>query len=241
LLEFFALRLYIVPYGNGKRWFCQAAGKAGYIFNAMFAQNEKIRGVFMLSFDAGLLKEIDRILEQYVKIHDELETIWAERVVFTWHWWLDLALAVLPWVVWFIVRDRKKQHSLFYAGLFIMLIASLLDMAGVSQDGWGYNSHLLPYFPQYLPWDLTVFPVTAMLFYQYFPKINPWLKGAAFGLIAAYMIEPIFDWLGIYEPSSWEHHYSLPVYLAIYMIGYWLFSRSLRRSDNRRSHRNGVN
>ena len=95
-----------------------------------------------------------------------------------------------PWVVWLIVRDRKKQHSLFYAGLFSMLMATLLDSAGVSQGGWNYNTMLLPYFPEYLPWDLTIMPVVTMLFLQYFPKISPWLKGAAFTVIASYAVEP---------------------------------------------------
>lgn len=184
-----------------------------------------------MKFDPELLKEIDRIIDQYTQIHDEIENVWQTKIVFTWHWWLDMALAVLPWVLWFIIRDRKKTHSLLYAGLFTMIIASLLDMAGVSQGGWNYNTLLLPYFPEFLPWDLTVMPVTAMLFYQFFPKINPWIKGAVYGAFAAYVAEPIFIGLGLYEPSSWEHHYSLPIYFAIYMIGYWLYAHSLREAE----------
>ncbi len=173
-----------------------------------------------------MLSEMDRILDQYEKLHDQLEQLWAQKMVFTWHWWLDVALTVLPWVLWLIIRDRKNAHKLFYAGLFTMLVATLLNMVGVSQDGWGYNSLLLPYLPQYLPWDLSVMPVTAMLFYQFFPKISPWIKGVVFGAVAAYVVEPVFMWLGVYEPSSWEHHYSLPIYFAIFMIGYWLYKRN---------------
>ena len=184
--------------------------------------------------DPELLKEIDHIMDQYAQIHDELETVWKTQIVFTWHWWLDVALAVLPWIFWVIVRDRNKQHSLMYAGLFTMLVASLLDMVGVSQSGWNYNTLLLPYFPEYLPWDLTVMPVTAMLSYQYLPKISAWIKGAAFGVFAAYVVEPVFIWLGVYEVNGWEHHYSLPIYFVIYMIGYWLFTRNLREAEKRR-------
>ncbi len=116
-----------------------------------------------------------------------------------------------------------------------MLAASLLDMAGISQGGWNYNTLLLPYFPEYLPWDLTVMPVGTMLYLQFFPKINPWIKGAVFGATAAYVIEPVFIWLGLYEPSGWEHHYSLPIYFALFMIGYWLYSRNLRECEKRRA------
>lgn len=185
-----------------------------------------------MNFDPGLTQEIDRIMAQYIQIHDELEQLWRTQIVFTWHWWLNLALTVLPWALWLIVRDRKRQHSLFYAALFVMLISVLLDTVGVSQNGWAYNSHLLPFFPQYLPWDLTVFPVTAMFFYQVFAKINPWLKGVVFAALAAYVVEPVFVLLGIYEPAGWEYHYSLPIYFAIYMIGYFLYAHSFR-ADNK--------
>ncbi len=183
-----------------------------------------------MRFEPGLLEEVDRISEQYIMIHDEIERIWLTQMVFTWHWWVDAALAVLPWILWFIVRDRKNTHSLMYAGLFTMLAATLLCMAGVSQGGWNYNTWLLPYFPEYLPWDLTVMPVTSMLFYQFFPKVNAWLKGAIFGALSAYVVEPVFIWLGFYEPSGWEHHYSLPLYFIIYMIGYWMYTRKMRET-----------
>ena len=189
----------------------------------------------MFDYDNNLLEELDRILEENESAHDALEQLWAEKMVFTWHWWLDVALAVLPWIIWIIIHNKKDTRRLLGAGLLTMVIATLLDMVGVTQGAWNYNTLLLPYFPEFLPWDLCVMPVTAMLFYQFFPKINPWLKGAVFGAIAAYVAEPIFIWLGVYEPSGWEHHYSLPIYFTIYMIGYAIYYRkdlkSHRMSD----------
>ncbi len=182
-----------------------------------------------MGVDQSLLEDMDRIIDQYVKVHDELERVWAQKIVFTWHWWVDLGLAVLPWILWLIVRDRRRTHSLLYAGLFTMLVATILNVVGVSQSGWNYDTTLLPYFPEYMPWDLSVMPVTAMLFYQFFPRINPWLKGAVFGAVAAFVVEPIFVWLGFYEQASWEHYFSLPIYFAIYMAGYWLFMKNQKQ------------
>ncbi|NLF27024.1 MAG: hypothetical protein GX592_03925 [Clostridiales bacterium] len=178
-----------------------------------------------MNFDPALLETVDRILAQYEAVHDEVERVWLEKMVFTWHWWIGVSLAVLPWVLWIVVRDRKRTHDLLYAGLFSAFAATMLCMLGVSQGGWNYNTWLIPYVPQYLPWDLTVMPVTAMLFYQLFPKISPWIKGAVFGVTAAYIVEPVFIWLGFYEQGGWRHHYGLPIYSAIYMIGHWLYTR----------------
>jgi hypothetical protein len=186
-----------------------------------------------MNIEQKLQDEIERIAQEYEKIHNEVEALWSSQIVFTWHWWLDVGLSILPWVLWLIVRDRKKQHSLFYAGMFAMLAAVMLDKVGVAQAGWKYNTLLLPYFVQYLPWDMTVMPVVTMLFIQYFPKVSPWLKGVVFGAVAAYVVEPVFIWLGVYEPSSWEHHYSLPIYFVIFMLSYWLYYRSIRECGAR--------
>ncbi len=189
-------------------------------------------------YESDLLEEVDHVIEQYAATHDEVERIWAQHMVFTWHWWLSVALAVLPWILWLIVRDRKNTHSLLYAAMFTAFIATVLCMAGVAQGGWSYNTWLLPYFPQYLPWDWTVMPVTVMLFYQYWPRItgrikkrsfafikSPWIAALFFGAVASYIVEPVFILMGMYEPSGWEHHYSLPIYTAIYIIGWWLYTR----------------
>ncbi len=96
-----------------------------------------------MNIEQKLQNEIERIAQEYEKIHNEVEALWSSQIVFTWHWWLDVGLSVLPWVLWLIVRDRKRQHSLFYAGLFAMLVAVMLDKVGVSQAGWKYNSLLL--------------------------------------------------------------------------------------------------
>lgn len=179
----------------------------------------------MLDIDNDLLRDLDRIIDENASTHDALERLWAAKIVFTWHWWLDVALSVLPWVLWIFVHDKKNTKRLLGAGLFTALVATLLDMIGVTQGAWSYNTLLLPYFPEFLPWDLCVMPVTAMLFYQYFPKITPWLKGAIFGVIAAYIVEPVFIWIGVYDPNTWEHYYSLPIYFVIYMIGYAIYYR----------------
>lgn len=80
-----------------------------------------------VGFDSGLQQEMDRIIQEYGQIHDELEYLGANKMVFTWHWWLDVALAVLPWIVWVIVRDRKRTHSFLYAGFFSMLIVRIIQ------------------------------------------------------------------------------------------------------------------
>ncbi len=182
--------------------------------------------------DPSLIEAIDQITENSVGVHGDIMQTWLTKVLFSWHWWLDVALVVLPWALWLIVRRRDLQRRLLFAGLVTALLATYLDIIGMSQGWWTYYTWVVPLMPEYLPWDLAVMPVTAMLFYQYKPNWNPWIKAVIFGVFGAFVSEPIFEWIGIYRRIAWEYWYSLPIYIAVYMLGYAVFmrGRNLKRA-----------
>lgn len=168
------------------------------------------------------LDAIGNITSDFIQIWH----VWLTMVVFSWHWWVDVGLAILPWILWRIVRDKEQANRLLYAGFATMLMATYLDIVGMTQGLWTYHTWVIPLMPEFLPWDLSVMPVMAMLFYQFKPKINPWIKGAFFGALGSFVSEPIFEWLDIYERLNWEYYYSFPIYIAVYMIGYFIYKRS---------------
>lgn len=61
-------------------------------------------------------------------------------------------------------------------------------------------------------------PVTVMLFLQFKTAVNPWIKALVFGAMAAFVGEPIFEWLGFYSPEKWSSFYSFPIYGATYLM-----------------------
>jgi len=79
---------------------------------------------------------------------------------------------------------------------------------------------------------MAVMPVTLMFFYQLFPKVKPWIKGIVFATSAAFIVEPLFVWIGLYQQMTWQHYYSLPIYFLIYMAGYWFFTKSRREKQS---------
>lgn len=183
--------------------------------------------------DPSLVEAIDNITNGFTGVHDQIWQVWRTMVVFSWHWWLDVGLAVLPWALWLPVRRRGLTGRLLFAGLVTALLATYLDIIGMSRGWWTYYTWVVPLMPEYLPWDLAVMPVTAMLFYQFKPHWNPWLKAAVFGAIGAFVSEPVFEWIGIYRRIAWQYWYSFPIYIAVYMLGWLAFSRGAGRN---RSH-----
>lgn len=155
----------------------------------------------------------------------EYRTIWKDGMLFTWQWWLLLALAVLPWVAWCFRRKKDSTNRLLYVGFFSILVAKLLDTIGANFELWNYPLKLIPLMPPFFPWDTTMMPVAVMAFIQYKPSIKPAIKAVVFAAIAAFVIEPLAEWLGLYRPILWKHFYSFPFYFVIYMAADWLSRR----------------
>lgn len=173
-----------------------------------------------------LLKDIPGMQEIYKQVHQTYEMkkeVWLDEVFLTWHWWLGVALTVLPWVVWIMIRKKEHTHHFLYAALFVMSIASWLDSFGVQLGLWHYNYEVSPFSPNYKPWDITLIPVMTMLTIQWFPKVNAWIKGAIYAALISFVFEPLFVWIGFVRYPKWEYFYSYPVYFLMYVISSYLY------------------
>ncbi len=175
--------------------------------------------------DPKIVEDVDKVNQMVHNANIELYHLWLSSMVFKWHWWVDLALTILPWALWFLVRKKESTHRFLHGGLVVMLIAAYLDFLGLALGLWGYNSKLLPLIPPYFPWDFTLLPVTAMLFYQYKPQIHPFIKAICFSVLGSFIVQPIFQWLGFYNPKGWKHYYSFPFIVGIYLIGHYFTTR----------------
>jgi hypothetical protein len=127
-----------------------------------------------------------------------LRNIWGRDIVFTWRWWFELALAVLPWVIWIKIRDKDNSVRLLFVGLVVAIITNTMDMIGVCMGMWYYDYKIIPMTVIYIPWDYSLFPVSMMLLLQYKPKVNIFIKAIGFAAICAFVFEPLFSWMDLY-------------------------------------------
>lgn len=172
------------------------------------------------------------IHEEFIRVYElveqarEIKTmLWLDHVVFTWRWWIGVGLAIIPWIIWIVLRKRESTNRLLFVGLFVILISSYLDFLGIQLGLWRYKFEDLPTIPSYIPWDVSVLPVTVMLFIQYKPRLSPVFKALVFAALASFIGEPLIVWLEIYEPVRWSSLYSFPIYTVIYLISHYLSKR----------------
>jgi len=148
---------------------------------------------------------------------------WLHKVVFTYQWWILIALTVLPIILWWRLVDRKRLFEIMTYGLLVALVTGFLDAIGVETDAWDYEYDLVPLLDVLIVYDISALPVTYMLIYQYF---HAWRAFAIAHIIVsfvfAFVFEPILMWLDIYHPLKWEHIYSFWGYFILAIFLRWI-------------------
>ncbi|HEX9059456.1 MAG TPA: CBO0543 family protein [Clostridia bacterium] len=169
--------------------------------------------------------EVERINDVYSQLHKQLIKVWFGEMLFTWRFWLGLGLLVLPWIFWTFARKKESTQRLLYAGFVVSLISTYLDNIGMAMGLWSYPSKVIPLVPPFLPWDVSLIPVMIMLTLQYKPKGNPFVKAVILSAVGSFIIQPLSEWLGLYYHKRWEHYYSFPFGIVLYLVAYYVFSR----------------
>lgn len=162
---------------------------------------------------------------EYHQAYEHRMIAWKHEVLFTWQWWLGIALTITAWILWLIFRNRDSTDRLLYSGIFVGLVSVTLDSIGVQLSAWNYLKPVVPLIPAYIPFDFALMPVSVMFLIQLFHNRNPWIVGLIFGIVTAFVGEPVFKWLNIYNPISWKFFYSIPFYTLIYFLAHKLASR----------------
>jgi hypothetical protein len=175
--------------------------------------------------------------EQFIQIIDENNrmgieavhqkiNIWTEQTLFTWQWWLGVALTIVPWVIWFIFRKKQSTDRSLYIGFYIITIAVMLDISGAQIGLWHYRYEVIPFLPSYFPWDFCLMPVSIMFLIEHKRHIHPLIKAFFFAIVSSYAAEPFFDWIDVYSLDHWKYSYSVPIQVLIYLSCHYVSKRN---------------
>ena len=173
----------------------------------------------------------NKILDEAYKIisnvNEKISHVWVTDIVFSWRWWLGVALSILPWIVWVKIREKKDTARLLFVGLVAMLVTATLDNIGTSYDLWHYEWKVTPFVNEFFPWNYTLFPIGIMLTLQFNPKINAYMKALTFALFCAFIAEPFFVWINMYHIVSWKCWYSFIIYIPLYLFFNYIYKSKL--------------
>lgn len=167
------------------------------------------------------------------KISSELSLEhWLKAELFTLSWWLSAGLVILPWIIWWKIANKKRIFEMIGYGLFIIIIASFIDVIGSEAVFWNYPIRFLPITPRLFPFDFVIAPTIFMSIYQYFPKWKTYIMvSTVVSTVLAFIVEPLLVVLKLYELYSWKYMYSFPIYLGAAIISKWLVSKLIIRQN----------
>lgn len=143
---------------------------------------------------------------------------WLGQDLWSLQWWLLLATLIIPWFIWFRLADRRRIFELLTFGLMAVIITTYVDALGVNFGLFLFPFKLIP-AAVLSPISVGFIPVVFMLVYHYSPNwisflVNSTLVFAA----AAFLLEPLAKYLGMYEMLEWNYLYSFLVYLGTAVV-----------------------
>jgi hypothetical protein len=172
----------------------------------------------------NLLDEVYRLAAQNnLKVY----YIWIANIVFTWRWWLAITLSIFPWIFWIKIKSNNNTARLLFVGLVAAITSNVLDSIGASYNLWHYDWKIIPFMPIYFPWDFTLFPVSIMVFLQFKPNINKYIKAIVFSFMCSFVFEPFFSWIDMYHMIHWEFWYSFIIYVPLYLFYDYLYKSKM--------------
>lgn len=141
--------------------------------------------------------------------------------LWTWQWWVAVGMIIVPWTIWFFIRDKKSTGRLFAAGLLIMVLSEVLDTIGVMFGKWAYPVKVFPVATINFSFRLSVLPVAVMLLLQFKPKANPFIKAIGFGAFGAYIGLPLLGIIDLYKKVDWAYTYSFFIMTFLYLLSHF--------------------
>lgn len=157
---------------------------------------------------------VQEIQEYQEKLSHMKQVLWTHHDVGSGQWWLLLVLLIIPWVFWWFLVDRTRIKQIWLYGCLMAILIIILDDIGTELDLWYYPYQLLRFIPGLNPVDFSILPVFHMLLYQYFTQWKPFIiANIITAIFFAFVAEPIYVWLHIYEIVHWRYIYSFPIYV----------------------------
>jgi hypothetical protein len=164
------------------------------------------------------------IYQELFKENQRLASFWVENMFLTTKWWIMLGLFIIPWFVLFLIlKDKHIWKKLTAPILFSILFAFFTDYIGVSYGYWYYTAKLTPLSID-VPWDFALTPTIVSFLLLIKPNTHTILKGIVFGVITAFIAEPLFVSIDFNVYLKWKYIYSLPLYFLVFLVSQKLYN-----------------
>ncbi|WP_408008129.1 CBO0543 family protein [Pseudalkalibacillus sp. A8] len=168
------------------------------------------------------IKQTESAYEQLIEVNNLISEAVVNAFMFTWQWWFGIGLFIIPWIFWFLFRDKESTGRLLIGGFVTINLSLIIDLIALSYGLWSYPMKFLPIAPLlFLPYHFSLTPVAIMFVLQIKPRAKPLLKGLIFAAIAAFGGMNFFAMIDFYNPKGWSTIYDFFIFLSIFFVANW--------------------
>ncbi|GGB41904.1 hypothetical protein GCM10011409_19310 [Lentibacillus populi] len=168
------------------------------------------------------IKQVERAYEQLIEMNNSMSEAVDNVFMFTWQWWFGIGLFIIPWIIWFLFRNKESTGRLLIGGFVTIILSLIIDLIALSYGLWSYPMKFSPIAPLlFLPYHFSLAPVTIMFALQIKPRANSLLKGLIFAGIGAFIGMNFFAMIDFYDPKGWPMIYDFFIYLSLFFVANW--------------------
>jgi len=162
---------------------------------------------------------INKIIELRKQIFTIQYNQFMNNTLFSLKWWIVLIIAIIYWVIWWKLVDKKKFKEIALVGLVTGIITFFLNTGGIEMTLWAYPTQIFGLVRTYSLFELTILTTSYMLLYQYFTGWYTYIWAVIiFGAIGSFIAQPLFVYFGLYKLISWSYLYSFVVFIFIGIV-----------------------
>jgi hypothetical protein len=176
-----------------------------------------------MTFQEGI-RQIEKGSELIKKGNHLVLDATLNGIMFSWQWWIAVAMLIIPWLVWAIFRKKESSARLLFSAFIMMGISTTIDALGVEHGKWAYPVKAIPIPTISYSFRYSLIPVLTMFLLQYKPRFNPFIKAIIFGGFSAYIGMPLMSLIHMYKKIDWAYTYSFFIISCLYLVAHW-FSR----------------
>lgn len=174
-----------------------------------------------MTFKEGI-EQTESAFQQLFEVNKLMSEAVVNAFMFTWQWWFGIGLFIIPWIIWFLFRNKENTGRLLLGGFVTIILSLITDLIALSYGLWSYPMKFSPIAPLlFLPYHFSLTPVAVMFVIQIKPRSKPLLKGLIFAAIAAFGGMKFFAVIGFYNPKEWLSIYDFFILLSFFFIAYW--------------------
>ena len=168
------------------------------------------------------IEQSNRATEKIIEVNHLMTEAVVNSFMFTWQWWFGIGLFIIPWIVWFLFRNKESTGRLLIGGFVTIILSLIIDLIALSYGLWSYPMKFSPIAPLlFLPYHFSLAPVAIMFALQIKPRMNALLKGIIFAAIGAFIGMNFCAMIDFYNSKGWPTFYDFFIYLFLFFVAHW--------------------